>query len=855
VSNFWSDFFWKQVFPNLNLELALANYKPKNKGKYYLINCPGCSEPRAYCYKDTGAIKCNRDNQCGWKGDILNAYAVVQNATSGTSLTNENFVEVVSGLATLSGVRIPESALSPEQKIEAIRKKKFQNLHEEITERSKHLLLKSPQAVAYLNSRGFQPTQFYFGFIPNLEALELDESQLLETGFISRDGNQHSYKAWEQRIILPIRTKRDGCGFIGRLIDRPGNSAAGEPNHQRSRFLYTRGISLAEIGAVGLDLLKTERAIIVEGAMFGHLQVRTAEFDAIGIGGNLSAMTPGRWSKLYDAGIREITIASDADKAGQKYIIQALDARKAAFPAAPTVYVLDSGAYRDVKSPDDFILKYGRDEFRKIVKEREPDLSYRARVYAEGLDLTDKADLGRYTDRCLNFANTLQSPTEKLQRDLQFLPVVSEIAKANFESLRAFAQERDIEHRKSELAKDIVERATEQDFDGVRKALTEAYTSFLVGSKIRPVRVASEEIDDVNRVLAEYAGKRHIGITQKTLSRFDDALSGYRGVTILASGTSVGKTMFVIQNMLDILINNPDTCVVFASLEMEYHRIISRAWAHLGGINWDDMVMGSNRTYDSQNPFTPDDLARKAVGVRAFKRLAERLVVLDRTNTKNFTVDGIVYEDEKLRESTNCKRSLVVLDYVDVFDVPDDIARRATTEQEKWQMAQVIELRDRRNGDPVLGISEVRKGGGGVDADNSKLTINDVMGSARKIFAADAVAIYNNLTNIEYAERFDELSGGVSLRSEPIEIDTSKASERKKYNAAGERIRDIFARTGIAYSTISIPKVRDAGIRQVIPITNFFRRSTFREGFVNYDDLQPPKYPEHWQDDEDAVEF
>lgn len=855
MSNFWSSFFWEQVFPRLDLASAASAYNPKDKGPYYLIDCPQCSRREAFLYKNKGLAKCNRDNSCGFRGDVLNVYAGI------TSIDSEQFVDTCRKLAGIANVEIPENQRTPEEKIEYARLKAYANLHEEICEKSKQLLLKSQSAIQYLNHRGFQPTQFYFGFIPNLQALELTNEQLIEAGFKSNENENQDSTYWFQRIIIPIRDKRQKPkGFVGRRILLPDNGGTGIGDNAPNT-LYTRGVSFSEIGAIGLDLCKTQRAVLVEGGVFGALQVRSCGVDSIAIGGNLSAMNAERWKVIYDSGVHETTIASDDDVAGNKFFLQALDGAQMGAPEM-RVYVLDSRAYGDSKAPDDYILKHGRQAFRELLRERVPAVTYRAYLYSLGLDFADKADVATYSQRILSFADTVSGTAGRLALESDFYPVVGEQAGIKFESLKLLANERALESERFRLAENIAGLAREQDFESIRKALAENDASNLGHHSLRPVRTASEEVEDVERILASYAGKRHIGITQKKLPRLDDALSGYRGVTLVASRTSVGKTMFVIQQVLDILESNPDTCAIFCSIEMSFDRIISRAMAHLGRIAWEDMVMGSQRFINSTHPFSPDDVARRLQGIHAFKRLAKRLVILDKTNTKNFTTDGIVWRTEQLQEETDCERSINVIDYVDVYEVPKEVKseNRTEIEQAKWQMEQMIELRDRRNGDPVIAITEVRKGGGGSEANTSKLTVDDVMGTSRKVYASDAVLVYNPLTNVEYAENFSE-GTGVCLPAvkahEPLD---ATGKEKKKINEYGERVRDQFRKLGMDFATINVPKVRDAGNRDTIPMTNFFRQSRFLEGFVDHAELErrdkeSASQNSHWQDENDTVDF
>lgn len=850
MSNFWSDFFWNQVFPRLDLSLALQSFNPKDAGRHYVINCPGCGHRRAFCFKNSGQIKCNRENNCDWKGDVLNAFS------NQTSLNSDDFVQSITELAKFANIDVPHANLTLEQVEQTQQKKKYLSLFDDVCERMKELLLGALEAVTYLENRGFGPIQFPFGYISNLKALELSNEQLIELGFKTENQNTDN---WLQRIVLPIRDKRrKGVGFVGRSINGPSI------RRDVPKYLNSIGLDFASLGAIGLDLSKSERAVLVEGGIFGFLQVRAADCDALGIGGNAGAITVDRWKKLYELGYREITIAPDDDNAGVKHLEKALNAQRDALPFAPRVYVLDPALYRGVKAPDEFITKYGGNEFREILRRRDTDMSFRAKLYAIGFDFTDVADVERYREKSLIFFDAISDSAERLRAEQFFLPLVGDAGGTSVAYLQAIGKERAVKRREADLAAAITDLNQDRNFEAIRKEIVNAQSAELGKFVLRPVRSADTETGDVERVLAEYAGKRHIGITQSALPGVDDSLSGYRGVTVLASRTNVGKTMFVIQQVLDILKTNDNVCAVFCSLEMEYWRIISRAWAHLGEINWDDMVMGSNRFTTPASPFSQDDMAKTAIGKRRFSRLGRRLCILDKTNQSSFSTDGILEADSRLKEETGCNRSMNVIDYLDVMDLPPDVLkeRRTENEQQKWQMNQTLELRDRRNGDPVIAITEVRKGGRGEESD-SPLTVDDVMGTARKAFAADAVMIYNPLTSIGYAQWFEEnaiAAGGYNVRTEPDEIEIT-AKNRREIIKKGDKLKSICESLGVNYAHINVPKVRDAGRRAVIPITNCFRQSRFLEGFQSYDTISGgnnlSSQEKFWYDeaDEDAVEF
>lgn len=815
----WSDFFWRDVFPRLDLARVFESLQPKlsQTGKYYHVQCPRCKKHEAYAFTDKGNIVCNRANNCGGTicGDVLEF-------RNGGPVAGEAMVSTITALAGLAGVAIPEREWTEEEKAAWIAGRKQTNAQRVFADSTRQ----NDCGRSYLAKRGIRDDiaiSFEIGYIADVRTLDIPFDTLVEMGFgyTSSEGETRLNTLWNNRVYGPIREPGGQIvGYWGRSVDEHC-----DPKH---KIIYTSS-EISKGLAFGLYKLKSDYVCIVEG-IFDALRLRSCGIPAVATLGTFNRLNADRWGQLSKAGVIRAILFTDADKAGIGGLSSAIQSYCVS-QEAPEVYVIDPDLYKRFgKDPDEIASRIGESRLKQLLNRHERAWSYRARDMARDTDLAVPANLDLYVERCVDVIHRA-TKAKREAVSLYFVPRVCDIAGCDQSAL--FEAQRRLDDKA--LAGRIAELAQAHEFTAISDAII-SRDADAAGSKTQPIITVAEYIPQLDNWLAGFAGRKHIGLVQRSLPTLDDLLSGFRGITLLAAKTNVGKTMFLIQTIASLLVANPDVCFVFVSIDMPKETIASRFIAHFGAINWEDMAMGSNRKYNELAPFSDDDIRRRNYGRECLLALGQRLLILDQSNAPNITAERILIETNRLQEKTGCARSGIAIDMLPLLSVPDDIAMRyrSPIDREQWQMERCVWLRDKRNGDVVFAVDETRKGEG---RSGSKLnlsppvTVDDVMGSSRKSYAADAILVYNQLNDADLYSYFvlPEDMSGIATRAESI--DFGKGDDTIELRRNIRRMHVLMDDRGWNYGTLTVAKVRDAGRRDVIELTNWFKQSRFEEGF------------------------
>ena len=259
------------------------------------------------------------------------------------------------------------------------------------------------------------------------------------------------------------------------------------------------------------------------------------------------------------------------------------------------------------------------------------------------------------------------------------------------------------------------------------------------------IRCANEMLQEHNEYLEKYRGKDFIGLKQVTLPTLDKLTLGIRGNILLAAAPNVGKTALTIQVAIDVLKNNPDACVIYLSLEMPKHSIMSRIRCHLAKMNWDTLVFGSGKENKGDPLFKKEELVRLQKSDELIKIIGSRFCIVTEKDCSEVSVGTVLKIVEDLKKKTECSRVFLILDYLQVWPIPDHILKtlRSDHEADKWRIGQLKLLSEVLVDDPVLSISEARKPPDKTGTWGGELA--DIMGSARNSYTPDMVLLYRSL--------------------------------------------------------------------------------------------------------------
>ena len=273
----------------------------------------------------------------------------------------------------------------------------------------------------------------------------------------------------------------------------------------------------------------------------------------------------------------------------------------------------------------------------------------------------------------------------------------------------------------------------------------------------------ADELDALDERLARYRGQEYIGIPQETLPELDKYTLGLRGLILLAGPPNIGKTSLGTQLGIDAVRNGEDVCFLFVSLEMSRWDIYLRIMSRLAKIDWRDMMLGKE-VNGQKGQLSKEDNASLIKARDTIKEIGKRVKLLDFENFSNPTVERIVRELDALKKKSDAKRAVVLVDYLQVWQPPDeDKINRSDLALDKWQVGQMRKLRDLAgDGTAVIVVSEARKpstqhGKKKTAPKEWGSSLADIMGAARASYTADMVLLVHKLHEEEDTESHERV--------------------------------------------------------------------------------------------------
>lgn len=321
-----------------------------------------------------------------------------------------SFVEAVRFLAQRVGMELPESGENEQYRR---KKDRLLGLNKEAA-RFFHEKLKSPEGEAgtdYLfRRRGLSRgviTRFGLGVAPDgwdhlIHAMQekgYTKRELLDAGLVVDNKKGRIYDRFRNRVMFPIIDLRgDVIGFGGRVLDDSTPKYLNSPDtviYNKSRNLFALNIAKKS---------KQGRIVLTEGYM-DTISLHQAGFDCAvaSLGTSLTqehAQLLARYSK-------EAVIAYDGDGAGVKAAQRAIPILE---KTGMQVKVLQ---LRGAKDPDEFIKKFGREAFGKLLDQSENHIDYRLRQIQVKYDLNDDAQKVDFLRESAAMLSTLPSPVER----------------------------------------------------------------------------------------------------------------------------------------------------------------------------------------------------------------------------------------------------------------------------------------------------------------------------------------------------------------------------------------------------------------------------------------------------------
>lgn len=319
------------------------------------------------------------------------------------------FVDAVEILARRAGLEVPDSHEGREnrqrrERLFALNKEAARFFHENLSNEQ------ARAAVAYLRRRGLSRrtvTNFGLGYAldswDSLMQAMLDKGfskrELLDTGLVVESKKGSLYDRFRNRVIFPIiDVKGSVIGFGGRVLDDSVPKYLNSPDtpvYNKSRNLFA--LNIAKKSRAG-------RLILTEGYM-DTIALHQAGFDcAVASLGTSLTEDHARLIARYTS---EVILAYDGDTAGVKAAQRAITILNR---TGLQVRVLKMTGAKD---PDEFIQKFGRDAFQKLLDGSENHMEYRLSQLRSQYHFEDPGDKVAYLQKAAALIAPLPSPVER----------------------------------------------------------------------------------------------------------------------------------------------------------------------------------------------------------------------------------------------------------------------------------------------------------------------------------------------------------------------------------------------------------------------------------------------------------
>lgn len=389
-----------EIKSRIDIVSLISDYiNVEQKGNTTKALCPFHNEksPSFYINSQKKIYKCFG---CGEAGDIFSFFMKMENV---------DFVEAIKILGERCGVKV-DSNMSEQDKLNL----KKRNLNIEInTEAARfflsNLLTTKNIAYDYLIKRGLDVKtikKFGLGFAPNswdnLKQFLLNKGykkeDLIESGLFNKK-EDNFYDKFRNRVMFPIFDYRQNViGFGGRVLDEAVPKYLNSPEtlvFNKSRNLY--GINFA------IKNIKDESILLVEGYMD---LISVSQYGVGNVVASLGTSLTKDQANLIKKYAKNVIISYDNDSAGVTATLRAIEILT---DIDVKVYVLD---LKDLKDPDDFIRKYGIDEFKNQIKKASHYIKYKIDNLYKNFDVENDIQRNNFIKEAIKIIKSIKSHVE-----------------------------------------------------------------------------------------------------------------------------------------------------------------------------------------------------------------------------------------------------------------------------------------------------------------------------------------------------------------------------------------------------------------------------------------------------------
>ena len=410
----------EKLLDNIRIEKVVGDLiSLKKTGSNYKGLCPFHDEttPSFMVSPNKQICKCF---SCNTGGNAITFYSKYMNIS---------FMEAVKELGKKYYVQLSEINDENEEKLE-----KYNIIMNESLEFYKKQIfeLSGKETLKYLSERGLDTNlikEYQLGYA-NSKWNELhnflinkgyDDDTLLELGLIKKNEEGNIYDAFRNRIIYPIFSVSGRViAFGGRTLEKDNPmkyvNSQDTPIFKKGHSIY--GIEKSKI------IKDKNYAILMEG----YMDVITANINELDTAvAPLGTAFTREQAKLLKRYTSNVLLCFDMDKAG----ITATE--KASYILKSENFKVKVINFAGSKDPDDFLRKYGKEEFLKAVKNSKEIFDYLYDTYKKEYENID--DMFTKQNFINRFKEFFQNVNDDLEKEM-YLQNLSEKVNVEFETLK-----------------------------------------------------------------------------------------------------------------------------------------------------------------------------------------------------------------------------------------------------------------------------------------------------------------------------------------------------------------------------------------------------------------------------------
>ena len=339
---------------------------------------------------------------CGVGGNVIHFVSKIENL---------DFRETLELLANRANIQLPTLDNSYQDNKKALLKSKVYEINE-ITAKFYHENLYKPTSKAaqeYIKKRKLDNRtlkQFLIGYSGKFDELYkmlrqkgFTDEEILASSLVNRADNGRFIDRFRNRLMIPIQ---DATGkfiaFGGRVLDDSKPKYINSPEN----IVYSKGRNL-----FGLNIAKkgdTKKIIIVEGYMDAISLYQRGITNVVASLGTALTEQQGR---LLRKSSEQVIIGYDADGAGQAATLRGMDILQ---NMGCDIRVLQIYGAKD---PDEFVIKYGPDRFKKCVDSAISLVEFKVKVLKQNLNLENVNDKIKFLNEVAKIISKVDNSIEK----------------------------------------------------------------------------------------------------------------------------------------------------------------------------------------------------------------------------------------------------------------------------------------------------------------------------------------------------------------------------------------------------------------------------------------------------------